>query len=123
MPEERPCILSPPKERRVYRGLNLVHIRADGRELSGSTSTQDLQGSGNNYIHKSQHQDHESPETGQCWFRSKGDDVSEWASVRSYWRPSLTDRKRWSNILAENKENSAAPSTPKRLKQGSRSSS
>ncbi|CAB1312997.1 unnamed protein product [Coregonus sp. 'balchen'] len=31
--------------------------------------------------------------------------------------------KRWRNILAENKENSAAPSTPKRLKQGSRSSS
>ncbi|CAB1352422.1 unnamed protein product [Coregonus sp. 'balchen'] len=34
-----------------------------------------------------------------------------------------THRKRWSNILAENKENTAAPSTPKRLKHGSRSSS
>ncbi|KAK6307526.1 hypothetical protein J4Q44_G00226740 [Coregonus suidteri] len=44
-------------------------------------------------------------------------------SLHSYWRPSLTDRKRWSNILAENKENTSAPSTPKRLKQGSRSSS
>ncbi|CAB1324748.1 unnamed protein product [Coregonus sp. 'balchen'] len=33
------------------------------------------------------------------------------------------DRKRWSSILAKNKGNTAAPSTPKRLKQGSRSSS
>ncbi|CAB1313199.1 unnamed protein product [Coregonus sp. 'balchen'] len=61
MPGERPCILSPPKERRVYQGLDLVHVRADG--------------------------------------------------------------KRWSNILAENKENTASASTPKRLKQDSRSSS
>ncbi|XP_041713026.1 uncharacterized protein LOC121546074 [Coregonus clupeaformis] len=45
------------------------------------------------------------------------------ASRHSYWRPLLTDRKRWSNILAKNKENTAAASTPKRLKQGSRSSS
>ena len=44
-------------------------------------------------------------------------------SLYSYWHPSLTDRKHWSNILAKNKENTAAPSTPKRLKQGSRSSS
>lgn len=34
-------------------------------------------------------------------------------SLHSYWRPSLTDRKHWSNTLA--------PSTPKRLKQGCRS--
>ena len=47
--------------------------------LSPPTSTQDLHCSGNSYIHKSQHQDHDSPETSQFWFVSKGEYVSEWA--------------------------------------------
>ncbi|CAB1323929.1 unnamed protein product [Coregonus sp. 'balchen'] len=83
-------------------------------------TTEPMGGIGNNYIEKSQHQDHDSQETGQCWFRSEGDDVSEWASLLA----SLTDRQKTLDQHPGRKQREhCSRSTPKRLKQSSRSSS
>ncbi|CAB1315846.1 unnamed protein product, partial [Coregonus sp. 'balchen'] len=98
-----------PRERgRVQEGINVRAARAP--TMPGGIT-------GDKYLSKCPENDlafNLHPRRGECI----GD--STWYT---YWLPSLTDRKRWSNILVKNKENTAAPSTPKRLKQGCRSSS
>ncbi|XP_041751518.2 amyloid beta A4 precursor protein-binding family B member 1-interacting protein isoform X2 [Coregonus clupeaformis] len=67
------------KERRVYLGLDLGHVRADGRELSWQHFYRRSAGQREQRHVYTNHRTNDGPETGPCCFRS-----SEWASVRRF---------------------------------------